>query len=158
MRFAIIGAGVTGRTHAARIAELAPRAMLALVADEVPGRAAALDAGKHVIVEKPVDVTLRAARLLAAAEARAAAMVTVVSQHRFDSSSQVVHRAIQEGRLGRLTSAVASVAWWRGQDYYDSGDWRGTWALDGGVVGRAPAPVPRLRRGHRTRTPAGGDG
>jgi len=56
----------------------------------------------------------------------------VVSQHRFDPSSQLVHRAIQEGRLGRLTSGVASVAWWRGQDYYDSGDWRGSWALDGG--------------------------
>jgi UDP-N-acetyl-2-amino-2-deoxyglucuronate dehydrogenase len=46
--------------------------------------------------------------------------------------SQVVHRAIEAGELGRLTSAVASVAWWRSQAYYDSGDWRGTWALDGG--------------------------
>src|SRR6516164_1906550 len=173
MRFAVIGAGVIGRTHAACISELAPGATLALVADEVPGRArdlaaaygaeavtsaaavfsrddidavaictpsgrhaelavAALDAGKHVIVEKPVDVTLRAARLVADAEARSAAVVTVVSQHRFDPSSQVVHRAIQAGRLGRLTSAVASVAWWRSQEYYDSGDWRGSWALDGG--------------------------
>ncbi len=173
MRFAIIGAGVIGRTHAACIRELAPGATLVLVADEVPGRArdlataygaeaavsaaaafgrddidavaictpsgrhaelavAALDAGKHVIVEKPIDVTLRAAHRVADAEARGAAVLTVVSQHRFDPSSQLVHRAIQEGRLGRLTSGVASVAWWRSQDYYDSGDWRGSWALDGG--------------------------
>jgi predicted dehydrogenase len=39
---------------------------------------------------------------------------------------------VRSGRFGQLTSAVASVAWWRSQDYYDSGDWRGTWALDGG--------------------------
>jgi len=164
---------VIGRTHAACISQLAPGASLALVVDEIPGRArdlaaaygaeaatsaaaafgrddidavaictpsgrhaeltvAALDAGKHVIVEKPVDVTLRAAHRVLDAEARAATMVTVVSQHRFDASSQLVHRAIQEGRLGRLTSGVASVAWWRGQDYYDSGGWRGSWALDGG--------------------------
>jgi predicted dehydrogenase len=93
---------------------------------------AALDTGKHVIVEKPIDVTLRAARRVADAEARTAAIVTVVSQHRFDPSSQLVHRAVQEGRLGRLTSGVASVAWWRNQDYYDSSGWRGSWALDGG--------------------------
>jgi predicted dehydrogenase len=173
MRFAIIGAGVIGRTHAACIRELAPDTTLALVADEVPGRArdlaaangaedttsaseafsrddidavaictpsgrhaelavAALDAGKHVIVEKPVDVTLAAARRVAEAADRAAAMVTVVSQHRFDPSSRLVHQAIKEGRLGRLTSGVASIAWWRTQGYYDSGDWRGSWALDGG--------------------------
>jgi predicted dehydrogenase len=53
-------------------------------------------------------VTLRAARRVADAEARAAAMLTVVSQHRFDPASRLVHEAIREGRLGRLTSAVAS--------------------------------------------------
>ncbi len=173
MRFAIIGAGAIGRTHAACIGGLAPGATLALVVDEVPSRArdlaaahdaeaatsaaaafsradidavaictpsgrhaelavAALEAGKHVIVEKPLDVTLRAAYRVAEAEARTAATVTVVSQHRFDPSSRLVHAAIQEGHLGRLTSCVASVAWWRSQDYYDSGDWRGSWALDGG--------------------------
>jgi predicted dehydrogenase len=43
-----------------------------------------------------------------------------------------VARAIEAGEFGRITSAVASVAWWRGQDYYDSAGWRGTWAQDGG--------------------------
>jgi UDP-N-acetyl-2-amino-2-deoxyglucuronate dehydrogenase len=95
----------------------------------------ALEGGAHVLVEKPVDVDVRRARTLAAA-ARAAGergqVCSVVSQHRFDPSSQAVHRAVESGELGRLTSAVASVSWWRSQAYYDSGDWRGTWALDGG--------------------------
>jgi predicted dehydrogenase len=56
----------------------------------------------------------------------------VVSQHRFDPASVAVAGALAAGRLGRVTSAVASVAWWRGQDYYDSARWRGTWVLDGG--------------------------
>jgi predicted dehydrogenase len=93
---------------------------------------AALAAGKHVIVEKPLDVSPAAARRVAEAERRTGRTITVVSQHRFDPSSQFVHRAVREGRLGRITSGTVSIAWWRGQDYYDSGSWRGTWRLDGG--------------------------
>lgn len=94
--------------------------------------AAALDAGKHVLVEKPLDVTMDAAARLAEAQRRAGRTVTVISQHRFDPSSRVVHDGVRSGLLGRITSGVASIAWWRGQDYYDSGGWRGTVALDGG--------------------------
>ncbi len=93
---------------------------------------AALEAGKHVVVEKPVDVSVAAADRLLSAERAAGRTVTVISQHRFDAASQTVHAAAADGRLGRLTSGVASIAWWRTQGYYDSGDWRGTWALDGG--------------------------
>ena len=95
----------------------------------------AVAAGAHVLVEKPIDVSLDRARSLLAAAQDAASrgqVVSVVSQHRFDPSSVVVAEAVGSGRFGDLTSAVASVAWWRTQDYYDSGDWRGTWALDGG--------------------------
>jgi predicted dehydrogenase len=95
----------------------------------------ALAAGRHVVLEKPLDATLpgarRLARLAAAAEERGQ-VCSVISQHRFDPASVAVYRAVAEGRLGRLTSAVASVAWWRGQDYYDSAAWRGTWRYDGG--------------------------
>src|SRR5204863_394317 len=95
----------------------------------------ALAAGRHVFVEKPLDVSLprarRLARLAVQAEQRGL-VVSVVSQHRFDPASVAVAGALAAGRLGRVTSAVASVAWWRGQDYYDSAAWRGTWALDGG--------------------------
>ena len=178
MQFAVIGAGVIGTVHAGAIAALGSPARLALVADEIPDRAAklahahgaehtssaadafaradietvvictpsgthaelavaALKAGKHVIVEKPIDVTPAAAAAIMDAEAAARgphgpAVVTVISQHRFDPASQVVHRAVCEGRFGRITSGLASIAWWRSQDYYDSGSWRGTWALDGG--------------------------
>ena len=100
-----------------------------------PLAAAALDAGLHVVVEKPLDASLPAARELArradAATTRGQ-VFSVISQHRFDPASAVVARAIADGTFGSLTSAVASVAWWRSQDYYDSAGWRGTWALDGG--------------------------
>lgn len=92
----------------------------------------ALRAGRHVVVEKPIDVTAEAAEALRAAAADSACTVTVISQHRFDPSSLTVHDAIRDGRFGRLTSGVASVAWWRSEGYYESGDWRGTWKLDGG--------------------------
>ena len=173
MRFAIIGCGVIGTTHAETIAALAPRASLAVVVDTVPERAealaakhgvdastsvaealarpdvdavtictpsgqhadgavSALDAGKHVIIEKPLDVNLDAARRVLEAERRSDRTAMVVSQHRHDSASQIVHNALAAGRFGRITSGVALMPWWRSQDYYDSGGWRGTMELDGG--------------------------
>lgn len=95
----------------------------------------AIGAGRHVLVEKPVDVRLdRARRLAALAETvrGEGRVVSVVSQHRFSEPVSAVRRAIDAGRFGRVTSATATVAWWRDQDYYDSGAWRGTWELDGG--------------------------
>ena len=93
---------------------------------------AALDAGKHVVVEKPIDISLAAADRIIDAETRSGKKVTVISQHRFDRSTEKVLDSVRAGNLGTITSAIASHAWWRGQTYYDSGDWRGTWALDGG--------------------------
>jgi UDP-N-acetyl-2-amino-2-deoxyglucuronate dehydrogenase len=86
------------------------------------------------VVEKPVDVTITAAAPIASAAAAApeGTLATVISQHRFDPASVIVHDALVAGRFGRITSAVATVSWWRSQDYYDSGAWRGTWELDGG--------------------------
>jgi predicted dehydrogenase len=95
----------------------------------------ALAAGTHVVIEKPLDTTVGKALRLREAAAQASdrgQIVTVISQHRFDPASVVVAGAAHSGRFGRLTSVVATVGWWRSQDYYDSGDWRGTWALDGG--------------------------
>jgi predicted dehydrogenase len=93
---------------------------------------ASLRAGKHVVVEKPVDVTVEAADRLLEAERSTGRRITVISQHRFDESSRLVHHAVVDGRFGTLTSGVASVAWWRSQAYYDSGQWRGTLRWDGG--------------------------
>ena len=95
----------------------------------------AIAAGKHVLIEKPLDVDLDRARGFAAIAAAAAdrgIVVSVVSQHRFDEASIRVDAAVRSGEFGRLTSGVASIAWWRPQSYYDSADWRGTWELDGG--------------------------
>jgi len=95
----------------------------------------AVAAGLHTVVEKPLDVDVAKGRHFAALAADAAARgihVSVISQHRFDPASRAVRKAVTDGRFGRVTSAVASVAWWRSQEYYDGGDWRGTWALDGG--------------------------
>lgn len=95
----------------------------------------AIGLGLHVVIEKPLDVTTAQARPLLEASQTAhehGRTVSVISQHRFDPASLAVRDAIDGGRFGRLTSAAASVSWWRSQDYYDGGDWRGTWALDGG--------------------------
>ncbi len=93
---------------------------------------AALKAGKHVVVEKPLDVSLDAGQRVARAERESGRTVAVISQHRFDPASAAVHAAIRDGRFGRVTSGSATISWWRSQAYYDSAGWRGTWALDGG--------------------------
>ena len=92
----------------------------------------ALDAGKNVIVEKPAETTVARVDEIVKAQQKAGTVVTVISQHRFDAATETVLAAIQRGELGRLTSGIASIDWWRGQSYYDSGNWRGTWELDGG--------------------------
>jgi predicted dehydrogenase len=92
----------------------------------------ALDAGKNVIVEKPAETTAAKVDEIVKAQQKAGTVVTVISQHRFDAATETVLAAIQRGELGRLTSGIASIDWWRGQSYYDSGNWRGTWELDGG--------------------------
>jgi predicted dehydrogenase len=92
----------------------------------------ALAAGKHVVIEKPAEVTVEKTDEIIEAQRRAGTVVSVISQHRFDPATDVLLEAIEKGRLGRLTSGVAAIDWWRSQAYYDSGDWRGTWELDGG--------------------------
>lgn len=92
----------------------------------------AMQAGKDVIIEKPAETTLAKTDEIIAVQQATGRLVTVISQHRFDPSTEVVVDAIAKGELGRLTSGICSVDWWRGQTYYDSGDWRGTWELDGG--------------------------
>lgn len=93
---------------------------------------AALEAGKHVIVEKPMDISLEACDRMIAAEDSTGKKLAVISQHRWDSATVLVKQAIEDGKLGKIILADATVKWWRTQGYYDSGDWRGTWAMDGG--------------------------
>lgn len=96
-----------------------------------PGLAAA-KAGKHVIVEKPLEITLkRCDRLINECDKRGVKLATIFPS-RFHESSKLMRKAVDENRFGRLTLGDAYVKWHRTQQYYDSGAWRGTWDLDGG--------------------------
>ncbi len=92
----------------------------------------ALQAGKHVITEKPMDITIAACDKLIAAAAAAETKATCIFQNRFLSITEQVKQAVDAGLLGRLNMGDAYIKWYRSQAYYDSGDWRATWALDGG--------------------------
>lgn len=93
---------------------------------------AAMHAGKHVLSEKPMDVSVAMCDAAIAAEAATGKVLSIVSQHRFDPATRAVRAAIDAGMLGRIVLANAAVPWYRTQAYYDSGDWRGTWTMDGG--------------------------
>jgi len=93
---------------------------------------AAAKAGKHVIVEKPLEVTLKRCDAIIRACEAAGVTLSTVFPSRFHDASRELKRAVDAGRFGRLTLADAYVKWYRSQAYYDSGAWRGTWALDGG--------------------------
>ena len=94
----------------------------------------AASAGKHLIVEKPIDVRLDAADRLIDGARAAGVKLTVISQHRFDPGFAELRGLIGDGALGTLLLGEASTKWYRSQSYYDSGEWRGTWALDGGSL------------------------
>lgn len=92
----------------------------------------ALEAGKHVVVEKPLDVSPEACRRIKDASEKAGKLCSVISQHRYDPASSVVREALDAGKFGELIFTEARIPWFRTQEYYDSEDWRGTWAIDGG--------------------------
>src|ERR1044072_8970499 len=92
----------------------------------------AAKAGKHIIVEKPLDIALKRCDAMIAAAKKAAVVLSTIFPSRFHESSQLMKTAIDGGRFGRLTMGDSYVKWFRTQEYYDSGAWRGTWALDGG--------------------------
>lgn len=93
----------------------------------------AMQAGKHVIVEKPIALTVADAdRLIAAARANGVKLC-VVLQNRYNPPMQDLKRAVEGGLLGRLLLGNATVRWHRSQDYYEDG-WHGTWAMDGGAL------------------------
>jgi len=93
----------------------------------------AFAAGKHVLVEKPLDATLARAEQLVAAGRAANRRLGVVLQHRFREGSRLLKRRIVEGALGTIEAATLAVPWWRPQSYYDV-EGRGTLARDGGGV------------------------
>jgi UDP-N-acetyl-2-amino-2-deoxyglucuronate dehydrogenase len=96
--------------------------------------AIAARAGKHVISEKPMATSLAAADELLEACDAAGVKLFVVKQNRLNPPIQLLHRAVQNGRFGRIFMANVTVRWQRPQEYYDAEPWRGTWKLDGGAI------------------------
>ena len=93
---------------------------------------AAARAGKHVIVEKPLEITLKRCDKIIEACNRHGVKLSAIFPSRFHRSCVEMRRAIDEHRFGQLTMGDSYVKWYRSQEYYDSGAWRGTWELDGG--------------------------
>ena len=92
----------------------------------------AANAGKHVMVEKPLDVTLEKCDNIIAACKENNVKLATIFPCRFKAAPSAIKKAIADGRFGKLTLGDISVKWFRSQEYYDSGDWRGTWEFDGG--------------------------
>lgn len=92
---------------------------------------AAAEAGKHLLVEKPIEITLPRVDAIVNAANKAGVVLACVFPLRFAAGVAKAKEAVEAGRLGRLTLADCYVKWHRPQHYYD-GSWRGTWALDGG--------------------------
>ncbi len=93
---------------------------------------AAANASKHVIVEKPLEITLDRCDAIIRACEKAGVVLSTIFPSRFHQSSQLLKQAVENKRFGKLTLGDAYVKWWRTQQYYDGGAWRGTWKLDGG--------------------------
>lgn len=94
----------------------------------------AMRAGCHVIVEKPMEIRREAIDQMLRVQAKQRVKLAVISQHRFDPALQQVRTLLEDGAFGRLVLGNAVIPWWRSQAYYDSGEWRGTWELDGGGI------------------------
>ena len=89
-------------------------------------------AGKHVVVEKPLEITLdRCDRIIDACGKHNVQLCTIFPS-RFGDANQELKKAIDAGRFGRATLGETTCKWWRSQAYYDEGGWKGTMALDGG--------------------------
>jgi predicted dehydrogenase len=89
-------------------------------------------AGKHVVVEKPLEITgPRCNRIIEACDKHRVKLCTIFPS-RFADSNVALKAAVDAGKFGRLTFGEASNKWWRSQAYYDDGGWKGTLALDGG--------------------------
>lgn len=89
---------------------------------------------KHIVVEKPMALTLSDADAMIKACDEAGVRLFVVKQNRFNVPVVKAREALESGRFGKLFMGTVRVRWCRPQEYYDQAPWRGTWAMDGGVL------------------------
>ncbi len=94
----------------------------------------AMQAGKHVLTEKPFDIDIEKVDKLIALADKTGLKLACIFQYRFSPEVQKAHQLIQDGKLGKIISCSTYAKWYRSQEYYETADWRGTWALDGGVL------------------------
>ena len=93
---------------------------------------AAAKAGKHILCEKPLDITLQKIDDMIRVCAEEKVLLAAVFQSRFKKAVIAIKKALDEGRFGKLVSVSAKQLWYRDESYYKSASWRGTWAVDGG--------------------------
>lgn len=96
------------------------------------GITAAVNAGKHVICEKPLEITPERVLAAEALAQEKGVLLGGIFNRRFNEAVFQLKKAVDEGRFGKLITCEANIKWYRDQAYYDSGAWRGTWELDGG--------------------------
>jgi predicted dehydrogenase len=89
---------------------------------------------KHIVVEKPMALTLDDADAMIRACDNAGVKLFVIKQNRFNVPVLKLREALEQGRFGKLVLGTVRVRWCRTQAYYDQASWRGTWAMDGGVL------------------------
>lgn len=94
----------------------------------------ALEAGKHVIVEKPMALSIQDCDAMIALAKEKNLKLAVSHQNRYNPAIQQLRKAVEGGRFGRIINGTAAIRWNRNQNYYAQAPWRGTWALDGGTL------------------------
>ena len=111
--------------------------LVAIATESGKHAAIALDcirSGCHVIIEKPIALSIRDADAIIEAAKLARVKVCACHQNRFNKSVQKIRQAVETNRFGRMMHGTAHVRWNRGKSYYDQAPWRGTWAQDGGAL------------------------
>lgn len=93
-----------------------------------------IEAGCHIIVEKPITLSLEEADLIILKAREKNVKVCACHQNRFNKSIQKIRESVEEGRFGRLFHGAAHIRWNRAEDYYKQAPWRGTWEQDGGAL------------------------
>lgn len=94
---------------------------------------AVAQAGKHCILEKPIGTNLKDVDRMIRAFDQSGTQLFVVKQNRLNTTMQLLKRAVDKGRFGRIFFAQTNVFWTRHQEYYEQAKWRGTWEFDGGA-------------------------
>lgn len=111
--------------------------LVAIATESGKHAAIALDcikAGCHVIIEKPIALSIADADAVIAAGKEKGVLVCANHQNRFNKSIQYIRKALEDGRFGRLLHGAAHIRWNRDKDYYGQASWRGTWEQDGGCL------------------------